>query len=41
MGVLQMVLRSNRLAPRDRDVLNDDLARMRDFRVRHEQYGAR
>ena len=37
----QMVLSSNRLAQRDREVLTDDLARMRDFRIRHDQYGAR
>jgi len=41
MGALQTVLNSNRLSPRDRDVLADDLSRMRDFRNRHEQYGAR
>lgn len=41
MGALQNVLQANRLSPRDRDVLTDDLSRMRDFRERHEQYGAR
>lgn len=41
MGALQVVLQANRLAPRDRDILSDDLGRMRDFRERHEQYGAR
>ena len=41
MGALQVVLRSNRLGPRDFDVLSDDLDRMRDFRIRHDQYGAR
>jgi hypothetical protein len=41
IGALQVVLRSNRLANRDRDILNDDLSRMRDFRIRHDQYGAR
>ncbi len=41
MGALQMVVSSNRLGPRDRDVLADDLARMRQFRMRHEQFGAR
>jgi hypothetical protein len=41
MGALQTVLNSNRLMNRDRDVLADDLSRMRDFRSRHEQYGAR
>jgi hypothetical protein len=41
IGALQMVVSSNRLDPRDRDVLADDLARMREFRMRHEQFGAR
>ena len=38
---LQVVVSSNRLGPRDREILSDDLARMRDFRIRHEQFGAR
>jgi hypothetical protein len=38
---LRNVVRDNRLAPRDRDVLSDDLDRLRDFRARHESYGAR
>jgi hypothetical protein len=38
---LQAVVQGNRLAPRDRAMLTDDLARMRDFRARHDQYGAR
>jgi hypothetical protein len=41
MGALQVVVSSNRLGPRDRDILTDDLARMRDFRIRHDQFGAR
>ena len=41
MGALQMVVSSNRLGPRDREVLADDLTRMREFRVRHDQFGAR
>jgi hypothetical protein len=41
IGALQVVIESNRLGPRDRDILTDDLARMRDFRIRHDQYGAR
>jgi uncharacterized protein YfkK (UPF0435 family) len=41
MRALQMVVSSNRLGSRDRDVLADDLARMREFRMRHEQFGAR
>ena len=38
---LQRVVDSNRLAPRDRDILAEDLRRLDDFRVRHENYGAR
>jgi len=41
IAFLQAVVQGNRLAPRDRDMLTDDLNRMRDFRVRHDQYGAR
>lgn len=41
MAALQAVVQGNRLAPRDRSMLTDDLSRMRDFRVRHDQYGAR
>lgn len=41
MGALQVVVQNNRLPPRDRAILNDDLSRMRDFRIRHDQYGAR
>jgi len=41
MASLQAVVQGNRLAPRDRDMLMDDLSRMRDFRARHDQYGAR
>jgi hypothetical protein len=41
MGALQMVVSSNRLGVRDREVLTDDLSRMREFRMRHEQFGAR
>lgn len=38
---LQRVVRDNRLSRRDREVLADDLNRLRDFRERHEEYGAR
>ena len=38
---LQRVVDSNRLAPRDRDILTEDLKRLDDFRARHENYGAR
>ncbi len=35
IGRLQNVVNDNRLAPRDRDVLADDLYRLRDFRARN------
>ncbi len=41
MGSLQRIVDSNRLAPRDRNILADDLKQLDDFRVRHENYGAR
>jgi hypothetical protein len=41
IGAMQRVVRDNRLAPRDRDVLTDDLNRMRDYRARHDSYGPR
>jgi len=41
MGALEVVVSSNRLGPRDRQILTEDLTRMRDFRIRHDQFGAR
>ena len=41
IGALQRFAGSNRLAPRDRDILSEDLKRLDDFRVRHDSYGAR
>jgi hypothetical protein len=41
MAAMQAVVEGNRLAPRDRAMLTDDLNRMRDFRARHDEYGAR
>jgi hypothetical protein len=41
IGALGQVVRDNRLSRGDRDVLNDDLNRLRDFRARHNDYGAR
>ncbi len=38
---LDRVVRDNRLTRRDRDLLADDLDRLRDFRARHDRYGAR
>ena len=41
MGAMQRVVQDNRLSRRDRDILGDDLDRLRDFRSRHDYYGAR
>jgi hypothetical protein len=41
IAAMQRVLQDNRLARRDRDLLSDDLNRMRDFRARHDRWGAR
>jgi hypothetical protein len=41
IGALDRVVRDNRLSRGDRDVLADDLNRLRDFRARHNDYGAR
>jgi hypothetical protein len=41
IAAMSQVVRDNRLSGRDRDALNDDLNRMRDFRSRHNDYGAR
>ena len=38
---MQGVLQANRLAPDDRAMLADDMNRLRDFRDRHDRYGAR
>jgi len=35
---LQRVVADNRLTPRDRDVLNDDLNRLREYRERHADW---
>jgi hypothetical protein len=41
IGALQQVAQDNRLSPRDRSALGDDVNRLRDFRARHGYYGAR
>lgn len=38
IGALGKVVADNRLNPRDRDMLNDDLARLRDYREHHENW---
>ncbi len=37
MAAMNRVLSDNRLSGRDRDMLQDDLARLREFRDRHER----
>lgn len=39
IGTMQRVVADNRMSPRDRDILNDDLQRLRDFRAHHERWG--
>jgi hypothetical protein len=41
IGALQRVVADNRLSPRDRDILNDDLRKLREYRERHEGWGDR
>ena len=41
LQALGSVLRDNRLRPRDRDILSEDLDRMREFRNRHGEWGIR
>jgi hypothetical protein len=41
IATLANVVRDNRMSARDRDILADDLERLRDFRQRHDYYGAR
>lgn len=38
ISALQRVVSDNRMPPRDRDMLNDDLNRLRDFKEHHERY---
>lgn len=38
IGGLQMVMADNRLRPDDRNMLNDDLSRLRDYREHHENW---
>ncbi len=41
MDALNSVLQNNRLSGRDRDILTDDLSRMRELREHHDEWGAR
>jgi hypothetical protein len=36
---MQRVVNDNRLSNRDREILNDDLNRLRKFRERHDEWG--
>ena len=38
INALSRVVTDNRMQPRDRDMLNDDLARLREFREHHEDW---
>jgi hypothetical protein len=38
VNALRKVVNDNRLAPRDRDILNDDLNRLQDFRAHARDY---
>jgi hypothetical protein len=38
IGVLSRVVSDNRMGPRDRDILNDDLNRLRDYRDHHADW---
>jgi hypothetical protein len=38
IGTINRVVNDNRLSPRDRDMLNDDLNRLRDFRTNHDSW---
>jgi len=39
IGDLHKVVADNHMAPRDRDVLNDDLMRLREYREHHDHWG--
>lgn len=41
IATLQRVVADNRLSERDRDILSDDLNRLREFRERHSDWGVR
>ena len=41
VNAVQRVVSDNRLSDRDRSILNDDLARLRQFRERRDEWGVR
>jgi hypothetical protein len=38
IGALQKVVADNRMSARDRDILNEDLNHLRDYRAHHEEW---
>jgi hypothetical protein len=38
IGSLGRVVADNRMSPRDREVLNDDVNRLRDYRAHHDRW---
>jgi hypothetical protein len=38
IGALSRVVADNRMSPRDRDILNDDISRLRDYREHHADW---
>jgi hypothetical protein len=38
IGTMQRVVADNRMRPRERDILNEDLQRLRDYRAHHENW---
>ena len=38
IGTMQRVVADNRMSPRDRDILNEDLQHLRDYRAHHENW---
>jgi hypothetical protein len=38
VGTMQKVVADNRMSARDRDILNDDVQRLRDYREHHEHW---
>ena len=41
ISAMQRVVSDNRLSERDREILNDDIGRLRQFREHHDDWGAR
>jgi hypothetical protein len=39
IATMQKVVADNRMSARDREMLNDDLQRMRDYRAHHDRWG--